>query len=157
MCLFWIGNVFLNPNYIQFLFDSVELLWIWSIVLRIYVTFLFLMVRWKTIFCWFFLILRKSLTFTHQKFKKGHRILVSHLVEFEISYYHFTTVWQSGSICFKLWKYSYALHFFISVRMKTENGYVYFMYNPFTGLPDSDSDDFYDEDDERLSHKSNFL
>ena len=41
--------------------------------------------------------------------------------------------------------------------MKTENGYVYFMYNPFTGLPDSDSDDFYDEDDERLAHKSNFF
>lgn len=29
--------------------------------------------------------------------------------------------------------------------MKTENGYVYFMYNPFTGLPDSDSDDGYDD------------
>ncbi|CAK8681073.1 unnamed protein product [Clavelina lepadiformis] len=25
-------------------------------------------------------------------------------------------------------------------RMKTENGYVYFMYNPYTGLPDSDDE-----------------
>ena len=24
--------------------------------------------------------------------------------------------------------------------MKTENGYVYFMYNPYTGLPDSDDE-----------------
>ena len=32
--------------------------------------------------------------------------------------------------------------------MKTENGYVYFMYNPFTGLPDSDSDDDFDDDDD---------
>ena len=48
------------------------------------------------------------------------------------------------------------LLFLLTVRMKTENGYVYFMYNPFTGLPDSDSDDGFDDDDYNRSNENGF-
>ena len=50
--------------------------------------------------------------------------------------------------------FKFIMRFCILVRMKTETGYVYFMYNPFTGLPDSDSSDSFDDDDSCKKHSS---